>query len=81
MYSCKVSFYLYLHLTIGVAQLQSGMQNMGIHGGSAEVYFGTVVPTTTFNPERDSEMLRKAMKGIGTCRKKFDLKIDYISRS
>ena len=48
-----------------VSGIQSGMKNLGLQGGNAEVYFGTVVLATNFNAEKDSEMLRKAMKGIG----------------
>lgn len=59
-----------LNITGTVGDLAAGMQNMGLQGGSAEVYFGTVVPVQGFNAEQDAAVLRKAMKGIGE-RKKY----------
>lgn len=49
-----------------MGQAAQDMSRMNIQGhGTAEQYRGTIIPPKNFSAEKDAEILRKAMKGIG----------------
>lgn len=48
----------------GVAGVTQDLSKMKIYG-TAEVLKPTIVPVKPFYPEKDAEILRKAMKGLG----------------